>query len=137
MLSDRVQTIIILDPRATAYIIINILVATAMYSRVRVTCTLVLEQRLSCVYVCNAEPQYNGRPRTGVELEERTEREAYLHTEPPYIMWNGYFAIYRVSASETLLYTRLYLLRCVVKRSVLQLSGFCDSNKLKLRKYRL
>lgn len=30
------------------------------------------------VYVCvrATEPQYNGRPRTGVELEERTEREA-------------------------------------------------------------
>lgn len=72
MLSARVRTIIISNPRerkrerATAYIIINILVADPLHIFV---CASISEHGVRV-------PRYNGRPRTGVELEERTEREA-------------------------------------------------------------
>lgn len=76
MLSARVRTIIISNPRerkrerATAYIIINILVADPLHIFV---CASISEHG---VRVRAYKPRYNGRPRTGVELEERTEREA-------------------------------------------------------------
>lgn len=75
MLSTRVRTIIISDPRATAYIIINILVATAMcFTCARYVYTRVAFHAFVCPRVYATTD--NGRPRTGVELEERTEREA-------------------------------------------------------------
>lgn len=77
MLSARVRTIIISDPGATAYIIINILVATAMcFKCARYVYTTVPEQRFVCLCVRMYATTDNGRLRTGVELEERTEREA-------------------------------------------------------------
>lgn len=74
MLSTRVRTIIISDPRATAYIIINILVATAMWFTCARYSTRVAFHAFVCTRVYATTD--NGRPRTGVELEERTEREA-------------------------------------------------------------
>lgn len=79
MLSTCVRTIIISDPRATAYIIINILVATAMcFTCARyvygIVTQVVFRAFVLHAHVCNKTD--NGRPRTGVELEERTEREA-------------------------------------------------------------
>lgn len=51
------------------------------------------------------------------------KEKPYLHTEPPYIMWYGYFAIYRVFISE--IFLNVYLLRrCTVQPVQLnQLSG--------------
>jgi len=82
MLSARVQTIIISDPGATAYIIINILVATAICVLLRVRVIYVYVHHSMWVtfrvFVCTRmyATTDNGRLRTGVELEERTEREA-------------------------------------------------------------
>jgi len=112
MLSIRVRTIIISDPRATAYIIINILVATAMcFTCACYVYATVSEQRfvcLCCIRACMQQRTMGARGRGWSSKNEQKEKP-YLHTEPPYIIWNGYFAIYRVFVSE--IFRSVYLLR--------------------------
>jgi len=129
MLSTRVRTIIISDPRATAYIIINILVATAMcFTCACYVYATVSEQRfvcLCCIRACMQQRTMGARGR-GWSSRNGQKEKPYLHTEPPYIMWNGYFAIYRVFVSE--IFLSIYLLcRCTV---LLQLNRLSRKNEI-------
>lgn len=109
MLSTRVRTIIISVPRATAYIIINILVVTAMcFTCASYVCYSTWAALCICVqaHVCN-NGQWMPEDGGGARGTDRKRSLICIRNHP--IMWNGYFAIYRVFVSE--IFLNIYLLR--------------------------
>ena len=133
MLSARVRTIIISDPGATAYIIINILVATRYmcFTCARYVCTYttVREQRFVCLRARACMQQRTmGAWGRGWSSRNGQKEKPYLHTEPPYIMWNGYFAIYRVFVIVSKVFLSIYSLRWCTMQS-LQLNGSMDQER--------